>query len=76
MGCLARISDPEVQGTPFLAGFDRVRFRAPVIPPAVVEYRLKVVQRRMGMTKASGEVWCGGKKVCTARLMGAITTIS
>ncbi len=72
MGCLARLTEPEVEGTPFLAGFDRVRFRAPVIPPALVEYRVKISRRRLGMTEATGEVWSGGKRVCSARLMGAI----
>ncbi len=71
MGCLVRIASPDATGVPLLAGFDRVRFRAPVIPPVEMRYEVVIQERRMGITRASGKVWCGDKRVCTAQLMGA-----
>lgn len=77
MGCLAQLSAKagigagEAEGgTPYLAAFDKVRFRAPVIPPAEVRFKVVVKEQRMGLTSASGEVRCGGKRVVTARLTG------
>lgn len=72
LACLARMTDPEAEGTPFLAAFDRVRFRAPVLPPAEVRYHVRFQERRMGLTSAVGEARCDGRKVCTARLIGAV----
>ncbi len=72
MGCLARLSDPSASGIPFLAAFDQVRFRAKVIPPAEVLFQVAIRERRMGLTLASGEARCGGRRVCTARLTGGI----
>lgn len=72
MGCLARLLDPDATGTPYLAAFDKVRFRAPVLPPAEVRWVVRVQERRLGLTSASGEARCGGKRVCTAKLTGAI----
>ena len=74
MGCLARLLEPEVEGTPFLAAFDRVRFRAAVRPPADVLYRVVIKERRMGLTSAAGQVCYDGKRVCDARLTGAIAS--
>jgi len=59
-------------GTPFLAGVDRVRFRAPVIPPAEVVLTVSIVDRRGEFTLADGEATCDGVVVCTARLTGAL----
>ena len=70
MGCLARLSDPDEVGTPFLAAFDQVRFRAPVFPPAEVRFDVTIRERRLGLTMASGEARCDGRRVCTARLTG------
>ena len=34
LACLASLAGPEPDGTPFLTGVEKVRFRAPVLPPA------------------------------------------
>ena len=72
LGCLARLSDPAATGIPYLAAFDRVRFRAPVFPPAEVALRVEIRERRLGLTSAEGTATCAGRRVCTARLTGAI----
>lgn len=60
------------EGTPFLVGFDKVRFKAPVIPPAQLRYVVTLKERRFGMTTAVGVAYQGDRKVVTARLTGAI----
>jgi len=72
LACLASLHEPEPEGTPFLTGVEKVRFRAPVLPPAQVTYRVRVTDRRLGLTFATGEVHCNGKRVCSARLNGAV----
>jgi len=72
MLALSNTLDPDVEGTPFLAGFDRVRFRAPVFPPATVRFQVKITGQRAGMTSATGTATWGGKRVCTAKLTGAV----
>ena len=62
----------EVDGTPFLAGFDKVRFRAPVVPPATVRFEVTIREQRVGLTRSSGTATWNGKRVCTARLTGAV----
>ncbi len=72
MLCL-HLSHPETQrGTPYLTGFEKVRFRAPVLPPATVTYRVKLGEMRFGLVQASGTVFCDGKRVCNAKLSGVI----
>lgn len=70
MGCLARLSEPDADGTPFLAAFDQVRFRAPVLPPAEVLFQVTIRERRMGLTLGAGEARWEGRRVCAARLTG------
>jgi len=72
LACLASLHEPEPDGTPFLTGVEKVRFRAPVLPPATVTYKVRVTERRLGLTFAIGEVYAGGKRVCSARLNGAV----
>ncbi len=72
LACLAALHDPDPDGTPFLTGVEKVRFRAPVIPPAKVTYKVRVLEKRMGLTFASGEARVDGRRVCNARLNGAI----
>ena len=45
---LARLRDPDAKGVPFLAGFDRVRFRAPVFPPAATAENQKPASLQPG----------------------------
>jgi len=71
MGYLAALLEPAGDGTPLLAAFDSVRFRAPVVPPAEVRLRVVIRERRMGLTLATGEALVGETSVCTARLTGA-----
>ncbi len=61
-----------IEGTPFLAGFDKARFRAPVIPPATVRFEVKLMEQRGPLTMASGTARCDGTRVCTARMTGAV----
>ncbi|MEZ4239212.1 MAG: FabA/FabZ family ACP-dehydratase [Myxococcota bacterium] len=72
LGALLARAQPDAapEGIPFLAAFDRVRFRAPVFPPADVDFRVTVQEHRLGLLMASGEARCGGKRVLTARLTG------
>jgi 3-hydroxyacyl-[acyl-carrier-protein] dehydratase len=63
-------------GTPFLAGFEKARFRAPVIPPAEVTFKVKFRESRFGMVMASGTAFCRGKRVCTARMSGLVVPAS
>ena len=69
VACLASLSGEE--GTPFLAGFEKVRFRAAVIPPATVTLKVRVDEERMGITTAVGSAMWGGKRVCSARMRAA-----
>ena len=69
---LARTRAPDAEGIPFLAAFDRVRFRAPVLPPATVRFDVTIVGERAGLTQAQGTAYVGEKRVCTAQLTGAV----
>ncbi len=72
MAC-AHLSRPQdAGGRPYLAGFEKVRFRAPVLPPATVVYSVRFTEERFGLVTASGTARVDGKRVCTARLTGAV----
>jgi 3-hydroxyacyl-[acyl-carrier-protein] dehydratase len=71
MLALSRTLAP-VEGTPFLAGFDKVRFRAPVFPPATVRFEVRITGERGGLTSADGTATVDGQRVCTAKLIGAV----
>ena len=71
MLCLSRLVEPDSGSTYFLAGLDRVRFRAPVFPPATVRFVVEIRERRGNLTQAVGTATWDGRKVCTARLTGA-----
>lgn len=72
MLCLTRLIGDEAGGTAVLAGFDRVRFRAPVFPPATVRFEVRLQERRGNLTTANGTALWDGQRVCTARLIGAV----
>lgn len=72
LACLHHHLASEPGARPMLAGLDRVRFRAPVLPPAEVVYEVRLGEARFGMFQAEGIVWCGGKKAVTAQLTGAM----
>ena len=72
MLCL-HLSHPDTEpGTPYLTGFEKVRFRAPVLPPAQVIYKVRLNDMRFGLVRASGTVYCDGKRACNAKLSGVI----
>jgi 3-hydroxyacyl-[acyl-carrier-protein] dehydratase len=72
MLCLYRLNDPETEGSPYLAGLNKVRFRGPVIPPATVVYEVEITGRRGKLSMAQGTALCEGKRVCTAQMTGTL----
>lgn len=72
MACAHLLQHGSKDSTPFLAGFEKVRFRAPVLPPARVDYIIRFKGSRFGLFNASGEVRVDDRRVCTARLTGAL----
>lgn len=72
--CLTRLveaPDPDgVARTPLLVGLDRVRFRAPVLPPAEVLLQVTITDERGGMVRAKGEAQVDGAKAVTCQLTG------
>lgn len=72
MCCAHMLTGGVEGGTPFLAGFEKVRFRAPVLPPSRVHYKITLKDMRFGLTTASGVATVDGRRVLTARLTGAI----
>ena len=68
VACLGRLTPSDRENTPFLAGFERVRFKSPVVPPATVSVKVRVVEQQRGITTASGVVTCDGRRVCSGRL--------
>jgi len=72
MCCVHMLTGGGEGGTPFLAGFEKVRFRAPVIPPSRVRFKVTLKEMRFGLTTASGVATVNGRRVVTARLTGVI----
>ena len=68
VACLGRLSPTEADRTPFLAGFERVRFKAPVVPPATVRVKVTIREQLRGVATASGVVTWEGRTVCRGRL--------
>lgn len=69
---LSRLRKPDQQGIPFLAGFDRTRFRSPVLPPATVRFEVRITEERAGLTRATGTAFVGDRRVATAQLLGGV----
>jgi len=62
----------EVPGTPLLTGFEKVRFRSPVFPPAEVVYTVVLQGERFGLLTARGTSRANGVRVATATLTGTV----
>lgn len=65
----------DIQGTPMLVGMDRLRFRAPVLPPATVQFRVDFGSLRGRVLMCRGTATLDGKRVCTSTLMGALVNL-
>lgn len=59
-------------GKPLLAGVDRVRFKAPVRPPATVRFEIERKLHHGGSLRTQGTALLGDQVVCTAVLTGAL----
>lgn len=57
---------------PLLAGVDRVRLRAPVRPPAEVEYVVTMEEPRLGLRRARGAAFVDGQEVASARITATL----
>lgn len=60
------------EGKPLLAGVDRVRFKAPVRPPATVRFQVRCKLHHGGNLRTEGTALLGDQVVCTAVLTGAL----
>lgn len=60
----------DAHARPVLAGIDRVRFPASVVPPATVQLQVRVTGSHAGLLRAEGTASCDGQVVCTAVLTG------
>jgi 3-hydroxyacyl-[acyl-carrier-protein] dehydratase len=75
MACLHVLRERKAEAppaTPFLAGFEKVRFKAPVLPPATVRLSVRLVEQRFGLVTAKGQVSLDGRRVVLASLTGAM----
>lgn len=70
MACLGRLHG-EV-GAAVLLGIPAAEFPAPASPPCTLTFTVSVVERRLKITEAEGEVRHGGALVCRARLAAAL----
>ena len=53
---------------PFLVGYDRVRFRTPVVPPATVTVTVRRGESVMGVHSTFGEIRIDGRRACNAEI--------
>ncbi len=60
-------------GTPRLAGYDRVRFLEPVVPPATVRVTVELRGRLGSLLQCDGFIESGSVRVCEARVTGTFT---
>lgn len=74
MGCAQVLltQDDKADLLPLLAGVDRVRLRAPVRPPAEVEYVVTLEPPRLGLRRAQGAAFVGGVEVASARITATL----
>ncbi len=72
MCCAHTALGADGDGFPYLAGLERVRFRAPVVPPTEVRFLISMQPKRLGVFRATGEAWVGETCVLTATLTAAV----
>lgn len=56
----------------YLVGVENARFRKPVIPGDVVEFRLELLAMKKGICKMKGEAYVDGKLVCSAEMTASV----
>lgn len=62
----------ELDGRARLAGFDRVRFLAPVVPPCTVDIDVRLRGRHGNLLQTEGTMKLNGQTVVTARISGTV----
>jgi 3-hydroxyacyl-[acyl-carrier-protein] dehydratase len=60
----------DAEAAVYLTGVDRARFRRPVLPGQVVEFAVRLEDRRLGVVRARAEATVAGARVADATLMG------
>lgn len=72
-GLLAYASaDSDMAGkVTYFMGFDKVRFRQPVIPGDRLDLKVELLRQGTKYWKLKGEAWVGDKKAAEAELMAA-----
>jgi len=56
----------------YLVGVENARFRKPVIPGDVIEFKIELLALKKGVCKMKGEAFVGGKLVCSADMTASI----
>lgn len=56
----------------YLVGVENARFKKPVIPGDVVEFRLELLAMKKGICKMKGEAFVDGKVVCSAEMIASV----
>lgn len=57
---------------PAFMGVENCRFRSPVIPPAIITLKAKLILGRHGIFKYSGELYCADTLACKADFSAAM----
>jgi 3-hydroxymyristoyl/3-hydroxydecanoyl-(acyl carrier protein) dehydratase len=70
MACLGSLHGEA--GAAVLLGIPAAEFPAAATPPCTLSFRVEVVERRLKITEARGEVHHAGVLVCRARLTAAL----
>lgn len=60
--------------TTFFASIEKVKFRKPVVPGDVLEYKVKPILHRRRMLKSDAKAYVNGELVCEAILMAIMGT--
>lgn len=62
--------------TTFFAGIDKVKFRKPVVPGDVLEYRVTPITKKKKILKTEAKAYVDDELVCQATLLATITKVS